>query len=154
MPRWHFSRTQQRFESKFKIVPGGCWEWTGTRDKDGYAFFKLDGNLRRGARVAYEMYVGPIPEGLQIDHLCRNKCCVNPEHLEAVTIQENLRRKNSAARKRKWRRSAPGNTHCMKGHPLVPGNVFVGTDGRRRCRICRYHYFRERAERQKEERRG
>lgn len=72
---------------------GGCWLWTGPTDRDGYARqVGWYGALARPHRLIYEVLVGPIPDGLQIDHLCRVKRCVNPEHLEPVTTQENTRR--------------------------------------------------------------
>lgn len=70
----------------------GCWVWTGSRNRNGYGQMFFDGRSRLAHRVAYAAYIGPIPDGLSIDHLCRTKCCVNPEHLEAVTASENVRR--------------------------------------------------------------
>lgn len=69
-----------------------CWFWLGTTNEDGYGFIRLDGKTLAAHRVYYEHYVGPIPEGLEIDHLCKNRSCVRPEHLEPVTHLENIRR--------------------------------------------------------------
>ena len=69
-----------------------CWEWTASTTGNGYGQFWINGKLTGAHRVSYEMEYGPIPDGLQIDHLCENKLCVRPSHLEAVTQQENLRR--------------------------------------------------------------
>jgi len=70
----------------------GCWLWMGGRDKNGYGYYCSGGSVRCAHRVAYEQLVGTIPEGLHIDHLCRNPSCVNPEHMEPVTLLENLQR--------------------------------------------------------------
>lgn len=69
-----------------------CWLWTGKQHKKGYGLIQVRGKRQRAHRYVYEQLVGPIPEGLEIDHLCRNKPCVNPDHLEPVTLRENLRR--------------------------------------------------------------
>jgi hypothetical protein len=94
-----------RFLSKVNHVDAGhvtpCWEWTGCLDYDGYAKFNPDGKIIRAYRWAYTFYVGQIPEGLVLDHVCRNRPCVNPEHLEPVTAIENTRRGKEARRRAK-----------------------------------------------------
>lgn len=123
-----------------EIDPDGCWTWVGCTTDDGYGRFKL-GNSAVGAhRVSYQHFVGPIPEGLQLDHLCRNRCCVNPTHLEPVTVRENVLRGNGPgginARK----------THCPSGHPLEGENLEMGRNGDRavrRCRTCRREQGRQ-----------
>lgn len=101
-----------------------CWPWTGSL-RVGYGAFALTHHLRVGAhRWSYEHFRGPIPDGLTIDHLCRNKRCVNPDHLEVVTRGENTRRANASI------------THCPQGHEYTPENTRVGFKNKRACRAC------------------
>lgn len=109
----------------------GCWVWTSTRSRKGYGRFRSSGRQVQAHRFAYELHVGSIPEGLQLDHLCRNTSCVNPEHLEPVTNKENtLRGGNRAAVNAR-------KTHCDRGHPLEGDNLRVSSSGRRICKACR-----------------
>ena len=107
-------------------IGNGCWEWQGAKQRIGYGIF------RKGVahRTAYELAVGPIPVGLELDHVCGNRACVNPLHLEPVTRRENIMRSQSfaAVNARK--------THCPKGHPYSGQNLLVRPSGDRRCRIC------------------
>ena len=73
---------------------GPCWRWTGTRDRSGYGQMKYQGRRPGAHRVSYELFVGPVPEGLELDHLCRSPECVRPDHLEPVTHAENMRRQS------------------------------------------------------------
>lgn len=98
-----------------------CWVWRG-RAVRGYGRFSFRGRTLIAHRVAYQLMVGPIPHGLDLDHLCRNRSCVNPVHLEPVTRAENVRR---AAR-----------SHCRQGHAYVDFG-FMTPQGWRRCRVCR-----------------
>lgn len=110
-----------------------CWEWLARRDPDGYGTIKArrEGLGDRAHRVSYALLVGPIPDGLVIDHLCRNRGCVNPAHLEPVTNGENLRRGDGVT-SQNFRA-----THCKRGHEFTPENTYLKNSGRRRvCRAC------------------
>lgn len=124
-----------------RIEVGDCWQWTGYRDKDGYGHFGSPARLAH--RLVWEALVGPIPEGLHLDHLCRNTGCVNPDHLEPVTAAENNRRVPEAIRGNRVNHAKgpdhPNSkkTHCKWGHPLTPENTFVNEKGWRYCLPCR-----------------
>jgi hypothetical protein len=83
----------ERFESKFFVAPDGCWLWLGAINNNGYGRFWFDDKTCKAHRISYELYVGSIPSGMQIDHVCRQTSCVNPHHLNIVTNTENQRRK-------------------------------------------------------------
>jgi hypothetical protein len=103
-----------------------CWLWKG-HTVSGYGMFSIAGKSIYIHRYAYELLVGPIPEGMQLDHLCRVRHCVNPDHLEPVTNRENVLR-GLAATERK--------THCKRGHPLSGPNLYLSPTGIRVCREC------------------
>lgn len=113
-----------------KDGPDGCWLWTGPKNRYGYGIHSENHKSLKAHRWSYEYHKGPIPEGLQIDHLCRNRSCVNPDHLEAVTKKENTLRSQAptALNARK--------THCQNGHPFDAENTIINKHGWRYCRIC------------------
>jgi hypothetical protein len=119
----------RRFWDKVEKT-SACWLWLAQRNHRGYGRFWIDGALRLAHRVAYGAANGPIPKGLQLDHLCRNRACVRPDHLEPVTSRENTLR-GEAAPAVNARKSA-----CDKGHPFTPDNTNVRLNGDRRCRTC------------------
>lgn len=118
-----------RLADKFTIGDG-CWQWTAARSASGYGVFWVDGRNASAHRVMYELMVGPIPAGLDIDHLCRNRLCVRPAHLEPVSERVNT-----------LRGTAPSavNAHkseCRRGHALAGANLYVNPRGERQCREC------------------
>lgn len=124
--------TAARFWAKTTEDPTtGCLLWTGATSTKGYGQVSHAGRTRSAHRVAYEITVGPIPDGAHLDHLCRVRRCVNPDHLEPVTQKVNAERAGAA------------HTHCPAGHPLAGPNVLTTTAGRRNCRAC--HITRQRA---------
>lgn len=127
-----------RFWSKVEMQSmEGCWEWHAAKNSEGYGRYYFDGKARPAHRLAYEAMRGPIPTGLQIDHLCRNRACVNLDHLEPVSGRVNvLRGEGPAARCARV-------TLCPQGHPYDEANTYITTKGKRNCRACTYLQHRE-----------
>jgi hypothetical protein len=131
-------RKAESFEDKYRrlAVAGenGCLEWTGPLSQFGYALFRTKRKNFRVHRWAYERFIGPIPEGKVLDHICRNRKCVNPHHLEPVTLVENLDRGIRTNQNR-------DRTYCQHGHEFTPENTYY-SGGKRACKTC--HYWRQR----------
>lgn len=114
------------FQRHILVSESGCWEWTGPKHHNGYGACSKTAGTNRAHRAAYKLLVGPIPEGLVLDHLCRVRHCVNPAHMEPVTDDENRRRGHAVI------------THCPAGHEYTPENTYVTPrTGTRQCRKCR-----------------
>jgi hypothetical protein len=119
-------RTQDGFLSLVRKTDA-CWIWLGSKDRNGY------GRVFRNKlahRHAFEIFVGAIPVALTIDHLCRNRACVNPLHLEAVSKRINTLRGQGPAARNALK------SHCPQGHPYDAANTYVAPDGGRNCRRC------------------
>lgn len=128
---------EERFAAYVDPQESGCWNWTGELGPGGYGRLQVDGRRVAAHRWSYEHHVGPIPEGLVVDHLCGNRGCVNPEHLEPVTQRENLMRAPTL------QAANAAKTHCKHGHLLSPDNVERTANGNRQCRTCRRRRARE-----------
>lgn len=128
-------REEKRFRAKYQVSDNGCWEWLAGTRGDGYGLFHLaptGGSCTargvRAHRYAYEAVNGPIPTGMVLDHLCRNRRCVNPEHMEVVTLKENCLRGMSP------NMLVYRSGYCKRGHPHTPENRISGKRG---CRLCK-----------------
>lgn len=145
----HISRMRQRYRNISPLTRAlgyvgnttsqGCWPWVGHRNRKGYGDFQLGTRKAvRAHRFLFESLREPIPEGLQLDHVCRNRACVNPWHLEPVTLQENVKR--GLTGKVNHRNSRK--THCPRGHEYTAESTYIRKEGHRVCRLCRRKVFK------------
>lgn len=125
-----------------KNTDSGCWEWTASRTGAGYGQIAQGRTMLYAHRLAYEWLVGPIPDGLELDHLCRNRRCCNPDHLEPVTHGDNMRRGDSG-------KNMSAKTHCPKGHEYSTENTWLSNKGSRVCKACKANRQRVRRSRMK-----
>lgn len=134
--------TPERFFRHVEVLDNGCWRWTGAGKGNGYGIAAHGNRVVSTHRIAYEIFVGPIAAGLEVDHLCHgwdNTCvggktcphrrCVNPEHLEAIPGPENRRRGQGFAGRQSRQ------THCIHGHQFDDANTLL-VNGHRNCRTC------------------
>lgn len=135
----------ERFAQKYVVSENGCWLWLAASDSHGYGCFRVStAVLTKAHRWSWEQLNGPVPEGLELDHLCRTPACVNPAHLEAVTHAENMRRSVTPAAANAVK------THCVRGHELTADNVYhpPKRPHQRHCKACKREddrrYYRER----------
>lgn len=133
---------RERFFTKTVQADGGCWEWTGAKIPNGYGVIGVAGRNQPAHRVAYEIFVGPIPDGMSIDDLCRNRACVSAEHLEPlepVTTRENVLRGIGLTAQNAVK------THCLRGHEFTPENTYWiknPSGPGRECRTCKAQFAR------------
>lgn len=131
---WRDPRLPDRFWEKIKVdLHTGCWLWTAHINLKGYAQF-FWGKQKRAHRVAYEELIREIPEELVCDHICETRHCVNPNHMQIISSQENIRKSP------KWEGRK---THCPYGHPYAGDNLKIDKRGHRECRACRRKRNRE-----------
>lgn len=127
--------------ARYAVDENGCWIWQGHINRQGYGLLWVGSRtttrrLMRAHRVVYEMVRGPVARGLELDHLCRVRACVNPDHLEPVTHAENLRRGEGIGAQNRRK------THCKRGHEFTPTNTVYQRNGARNCLACRPIYQR------------
>lgn len=131
---WKKPLTKEQILLKASPEPNtGCWLWTESDNGRGYGRVCRGNKMQQAHRVFYELFKGPIPEDAELDHLCRVKCCVNPDHLDPVDHRTNVKRGDAGAATTARQRAK---THCPRGHAYEGRNVMISKLGRRKCRTC------------------
>lgn len=120
----------QRFHAKVWKHDAGCWEWIGSKQPTGYAQLWNGQRVEQAHRISFRLTCGAIPDGMEIDHLCRNRGCVNPDHLQAVSHRENMRRSKTIMGQN------AAKTECKRGHSFDQANTYITANGARQCRAC------------------
>ena len=113
------------FCNNFYFKEDGCWEWMGSHDVDGYGHLQFKNKMYQSHRLSYEKFIGNIPKDLIVHHKCNNRSCVNPKHLQPMTIKEHMNISFNAVK-----------TKCKNGHHYTLENTYFTPDGRRNCRSC------------------
>jgi hypothetical protein len=121
-------RLNERFWIKVSVSASGCWKWTAQINHAGYGRFWTNGRMVRAHRFSYTALVREVPIGMVLDHLCKTRSCVRPDHMEPVTQKVNVQRGD------RW--AGLSRTHCSAGHLYDAANTLVESNGRRRCRTC------------------
>lgn len=130
---------KERFDKFVYPEPNtGCWLWGGAINSSGYGNFTIEGKTRSAHKVSWERENGPVPQNLCIDHLCRVRCCVNPEHMEIVSNLENILRGRAIELNRIRAKQRSLSSHCKYGHPFIPENTYYiqRETPRRVCKTC------------------
>lgn len=120
----------ERFWSRLMESESGCWEWQEYVDEKGYGRFWDGARTIRAHQYAFAALVGDVPDGLELDHLCKNRRCANPYHLDPVTHEVNMARSDNIML------AFSDQTHCLRGHEFTTDNTYVKADGGRQCRDC------------------
>lgn len=124
MPESFSPKHIERFTSLYSVTDT-CWIWNGSHTIQGYGRMFADGKNHYAHRIAYLLHNGKLTDGLVLDHTCRNRTCVNPQHLEEVTLSENVKRGGNAK------------TKCKNGHKFTDENTYIKPNGNRNCKTCR-----------------
>lgn len=139
-------KLEERLASKIRLAPtSDCWLWCGTISARGYGYICIAGKSRLAHRVSYELFYGLIPVGLEIDHICRVRNCINPKHLRTVTHNQNMMADGSLNIFKRLKEQ----THCIHGHLFSVENTRIKKNGGRICKECNRQYTRESLARKK-----
>lgn len=142
--RAEIERTLSRHGRHIEFHRCGCWEWTGPTTDKGYArISQSKTSWVLGHRLFFEIFRGKVPDGLDLDHLCRNRNCINPSHLEPVSRRENVMRGRSPFI------LAHHSGSCVRGHQMTPDNTYISPKGQKHCKACRQMREKKRQDKRK-----